>query len=84
MMLQPIFDKFVNGSPVSVMVRGILEHVLPAQEIDDLFKQTAERQYTKELLFSSVVELMSTVVCRMRPSVHAAYQAAEQPLGVSV
>jgi hypothetical protein len=31
---------------------------------------------TRELLFSSVVELMSLVVCGVRKGVHAAYQAS--------
>jgi hypothetical protein len=32
-------------------------------------------QYTRELLFSSMVELMSVVVCAIHPGVHAAYRA---------
>ena len=83
-MLQPIFEKFVNGSPVTVMLRGILEHALPATEIDQLFSNTAEHQYTRELLFSSVVDLMCAVVCRIRPSIHAAYQADPDKIAVSL
>jgi hypothetical protein len=75
MMLPKIFERFVNGSPVTVMLRGILEHALPAKDIDQLFTDTAEQQYTRELLFSSVVDLMGEVVCRIRPSVHASYQS---------
>jgi IS4 transposase len=84
MMLPKIFEKFVNGSPVTVMVRGILEHALPAPEIDQLFLDTADQQYTRELLFSSVVDLMAEVVCRIRPSIHAGYQADPGKFGVSV
>jgi hypothetical protein len=83
-MLQSIFEKFVNGSPVTVMLRGILEHALPAKEIDQLFTDTAEQQYERELLFSSVVDVMCEVVCRIRPSVHAAYQADTAKISVSV
>src|SRR2546421_6560686 len=83
-MLQSIFDKFANGSPVTVMLRGVLEHALPAKEIDQLFTDTAEQQYTRELLFSSVVDLMCVVVCRIRPSVHAAYQADQDQITVSL
>src|SRR5207302_1800926 len=83
-MLQSIFDKFVNGSPVTVMLRGLMEHALPAKEIDQLFIDTAEQQYTRELLFSSVVDLMCAVVCRIRPSLHAGYQAAREQFPVSV
>ena len=71
MMLPKVFENFVNGSPVSVMLRAILEHALPAAEIDQLFTDTAEQQYTRELLFSALVDVMAEVVCRIRPSVHA-------------
>jgi len=84
MMLPKIFDTFVNGSPVSVMLRGIMEHALPTKEIDQLFTDTAEQQYTRTLLFSSIVDVMAAVVCRIRPSVHAAYQADPENLGVSI
>jgi len=83
-MLPKIFERFVNGSPVTVMLRGILEHALPAAEIDQLFAATAEQQYTRELLFSSVVNLLGEVVCRIRPSVHAGYQADPSQFGVSL
>jgi hypothetical protein len=84
MMLPKIFERFMNGSPVTVMLRGILEHALPAKDIDQLFTDTAEQQYTRELLFSSIVDLMGEVVCRIRPSVHASYQAEPAKFGVSL
>ena len=84
MMLPKIFERFAEGSPVTVLLRGILEHALPAAEIDQLFAATAEQQYTRELLFSSVVDLMAEVVCRIRPSVHASYQAGPSKFGVSL
>ena len=84
MMLPKIFERFAEGSPVTVLLRGILEHALPAAEIDQLFAATAEQQYTRELLFSSVVDLMAVVVCRIRPSVHASYQAGPSKFGVSL
>lgn len=84
MLLPKVFERFVSGSPVTVLLRGILEHALPAAEIDQLFAATAEQQYTRELLFSSVVDLMAEVVCRIRPSVHAGYQAEPSKFGVSL
>jgi len=84
MMLQPIFERFVDASPVTVMLRGVLEHALPSAGINQLFTDVAERQYTRELLFSSVVDLMCVVVCRIRPSVHAAYQANPEQIPVSL
>jgi hypothetical protein len=54
------------------MVRGLLEKVLCPQTLDDLFERSAKTQYTRELLFSTVVNLISLVVCGIHPSIHAA------------
>jgi hypothetical protein len=82
MVLDPIFDRFVKGSPLSIMVRGTIEHALPSHALDALFEQTAQQQYTRELLFSSLVDLMSLVVCGIQPHVQAAFQdqAAQLPV----
>jgi hypothetical protein len=83
MLLDSIFRPFVEQRPICVMARAVLERVLSPDHIDALFERTAERQYTRDLLFSSVADLMAQVVVRLQPSVHAAYQALEGRLGVS-
>jgi hypothetical protein len=40
------------------------------------FEKSTKTQYTKELLFSTVVEMMNTVACGIRPSIHAAIEWA--------
>jgi len=77
-MISAIFEQFVEASPISVMVRAIMERIFSAEKLDELFETTAERQYTRELLFSSVVGLMSLVVSGIHPSVNAAYKALEK------
>lgn len=80
MVLGQVFERFalkdtashIAQSPVSVMVRGLLETILSPRKLDELFEQSTTTQYTKELLFSTVVEMMNTVVCGIRPSIHAA------------
>ena len=57
------------------MARTALEHALPAGWIDEVFDQHRERQYSRELLFSTVVELVTRVSLGMRPSLHAAARA---------
>jgi len=84
MILGKRLEAFVEHSPVSVMVRAGLERALDANRLNALFERTAQTQYTRELLFSTVVRLMSEVVLGVSPSVHAAYQDASEPLGVSV
>jgi IS4 transposase len=81
-MLANIFDAFVQQSPVSVMMRGMIEHVFRAERLDALFEHHAKAQYTRELLFSEVVNLLSLVVCRIHPSVNAAYKAKATELSV--
>jgi Transposase DDE domain len=84
MVLNAIFDRFVQGSPLSVMVRGTLEHALPSQDLDALFERTAQQQYTRELLFSSLVDLMGLVVCGVQPHVQAAFRDRAEQLPVTL
>lgn len=84
MLFKDLFDRFVEQSPICVMARGLMERGLAPQRMDALFEKTAQRQYTRELLFSTTVDVMALVVCRVRPSVNAAYQARKEEIGVSV
>lgn len=80
--LAKAFEKFADGSPVCVMVRGSLEYALPEEFVNQLFERTAQRQYTRALLFSDIVDLMSGVVCQVFPSVNAAYQKQHERFSV--
>jgi len=84
MILSEVFAPFVERSPISIMARGALEHALRPADVDAVFGASAESQYTRTLLFSTVVDLMSLVVHRIRPSLHAAYQANREHIEVSV
>jgi hypothetical protein len=72
-MLPAAFEPFINDAPFCVMARATLESLFSAERLDELFRATAEKQYTRELLFSQVVELMTAVVLQQQPSVLAAY-----------
>jgi IS4 transposase len=83
-MLSPVFKPFVEKSPISVMARGVIERVLNPDQLNRWFDRTADAQYTKDLLFSSLFDIMSLVVLGSHRSVHAAYQASEADIGVSI
>ncbi len=83
-MFSPIFERFIEESPISIMARVMMERALNPEQLDHWFEKTAEAQYTKDLLFSSVFDIMSQVVCGSRKSVHAAYQASKEKIAVSV
>lgn len=82
-MISDIFERFVEQTPLTVMVRAIMERIFAPELLDELFEETAEQQYQRTLLFSTVVGLMSLVVCGMYPSVSAAYKGFEKVIGVS-
>jgi hypothetical protein len=84
MILAKLFERFVEETPVTVMARATIEHALPSKELDALFDQHAELQYTRELVFSSVVDMMGLVVSKIHPSVHAAYKAVKDTLPVTL
>jgi hypothetical protein len=83
-MLGEVFERFVEKSPISVMVRASLERVLGADRLDLWFERTAQKQYTRDLLFSSVYDMMNQVVFCVQPSVRAAYQAQQDDVGASL
>lgn len=84
MSLESLIDRFARQAPVATMVRGLMANILSAQELDAIFRDTARLQYEGDLLFSSVVELLSLVVTKTQKSVHAAYQTHREELGISV
>jgi Transposase DDE domain len=83
-MLGNVFARFVEKSPISVMVRGTLERVLGAEQLDAWFARTAQKQYTRTVLFSTVYDVLSQVVFRIKPSVRAAYRDHEDTVGASL
>jgi hypothetical protein len=84
MLMSNVLDRFVKKTPVSVIARAAMEHALAPDALDALFVEHADKQYVRKLLFSSVVDLMSVVVMKVAPSVHAAYQEVAATLPVSV
>ncbi len=45
-----------------------MEVILAPEKLDDLFETTAQTGYTRELLFSTLVNMMTQVVCSVRLS----------------
>lgn len=83
MLPSAILDRFVERCPAVVMVRATLERLLRPERLDQIFEDAKRRQYSKQLLFSQIVAVMAAVATRTRTSVHAAYLAMKDQLGVS-
>jgi hypothetical protein len=82
-MIPAAFEPFLKETPLCVMARTALESLFLPEHLDELFRDTAQRQYQKELLFSQLVELMTSVVLRVNESVHDAYRKRADQLPVS-
>jgi hypothetical protein len=82
-MLPSVFQTFIERSPICVMAHAVLENLFRPERLDALFERTAQRQYRRKLLFSSVVELMHSVVLGVEPAVYSAYRKRRHTLKVS-
>ena len=78
------FEKFAGKKPVSVMMRATIENTLSASRLDRVFDDHAQQQYTGDLLFSTVADLMGEVVLNIQPSINAAWREHKDEIGVTV
>lgn len=83
MALEAVFERFKKKSPLTVMARPLMQRALSREWMDEQFERHRDKQYTRELLFSTVVDLMVLVALGLEPSLHAAAQASPE-LGVSL
>ena len=74
-----------NRLPSRRSARSLLERTLTPQALDDLFENTADSQYKRELTFSCIVDLTGQVVTSSFPSIRAAVldKALEIPVSLT-
>ncbi len=84
MVFDALFERFVSSAPVCVMYRSLMEKIFRAEGLDKLFHRSAVKQYERELLFSTMVDIIGLVVTRSAKSVHAANidQRARIPVSI--
>lgn len=78
MIANEVMERFAQHTPFTVMAQLGLQRALEARWIDELFESESRSQYTRNLLFSTTVELMSLVALGLRPSVHAAAKSMKE------
>jgi hypothetical protein len=84
MLLSHVFERFMEKTPFAVMARSLLERTMTPEALDALFEANADTQYTRELTFSSVVDLMGQVVTSSFPSLRAAFLSKSFDISVSL
>ena len=83
MLLSARFQAFIEQSPVSVMMAGLVERIFHAERLDQVFAENAVQGYTRDLPFHTVAEVLSEVVFTIAPTVGSALQARGDKLPVS-
>ena len=66
-MMDAIFERFVAGTPITVMAQLGFERVLDPAWLDQMFDEYRGRQYERELLFSTVVDIVALVALGLQP-----------------
>jgi hypothetical protein len=76
MSIQAGMDTAIVVSPLTVLVRGVLEWACPQSFFEELFdRECRPTQWNRKLTISAIAWLMLTVVSGVRRSVFAAFQA---------
>jgi hypothetical protein len=79
-----MLELFREKTPLSCLMHGLMERCFAADRLDQIFLDNAQEQYTRDLLFSTVCDIMLSVVLKIHPSVNAAYQKRPKPAGATV
>lgn len=80
----PLFQRFAAQRPIATMVQMTLSHLLDEDAVNQVFADHAEQQYERTLLFSTLTDLVGSVVLGKNASVNAAYRKMQHKLGVSI
>jgi IS4 transposase len=84
MLPRDVLERFEKKSAVTVMGHVALMQALNPDWMEEVFEKNSDSQYTRELMFSTVVGLMTLVSLGLSPSLHAATKRIEEELGVSI
>lgn len=76
MTTRPRMETAIEVSPLTVLVRGVLERACPPSFFEELFdRECRPKQWNRKLTISAIAWLMLAVVSGVRRSVFAAFQA---------
>ena len=82
-MVQDVIERFCRRAPAAVLFRGLFARVFSKESLNQIFREHKERQVESDLVFSSLIDLLTPVVSGSKPYVHTSYQELEEQLCVS-
>lgn len=80
----PVYRRFASERPIATAVQLTLRRLLDPELVDSVFRENAEKQYERSLLFSTLALLVSGVVLSKYKSINAAYRKFRMRLGVAL
>ena len=80
----PVYRSFATERPIATAVQLTLRRLLGPELVDNVFRESANKQYERSLLFSALTLLMSGVVLGKQASISAAYKKFSDRLGVAL
>ena len=78
-----LLERFLRKNPLAASLRLVLEQMFAAEEINALFERERGQQYTRQIAFSTIVDVMTAVVTGRSSSVHAELQKRGGAIGAS-
>lgn len=79
-----VIARFEMKTPLTVQSRVLLEYALAPDKLNAVFRKAAITQYQRELLFSTLIDVMTDVVLTTRPSVNQSFHARRAQISVSI
>jgi IS4 transposase len=84
MIFSDILQRFVEQTPVAVMVRAVLEKQFSDSFFDATFDEVAQQQYTRELALSTCAKILTQVTLGRAASVHSVFVKERATIPVSL
>lgn len=84
MIFGEMFERFARERPMAVLAMMTVRGIFSDCQIDRIFEEASNSQYTRELRFSLCAKLVGDVALCGAPSVNAVYKKYEQSIPVSV
>lgn len=79
-----LLERFARKNPLAASLRFVLEYLFEPAALNVLFEANRDPQYTRKILFATIVEVMLAVVTNKVDSVHAALRPRGAAIGASV
>ncbi|MDR2761265.1 MAG: IS4 family transposase [Planctomycetaceae bacterium] len=83
-MYDRIFERYETKGTFAVLVRTVLQRLMPSDKLNQVFEESRNKQYHRTLAFSTCMEIMFGVVLGTHQSVNDSYLDIQDEVPVSL